>query len=390
MKKKVIVLVLDSVGIGALPDANLYDDVGADTLGHVINAVHPSLPNMMAMGLGNIEGATFPGAVSMPTGAYGKAAEVSPGKDTTTGHWEIAGAQLTQPFPTFPNGFPKDFLEEFSKETGRGYIGNKPASGTAIIEELGEQHLATGDLIVYTSADSVFQIAANERIVPVEELYRDCEIARKLLKGPLEVGRVIARPFEGERAGEFKRTSRRRDFSAMPPVTMCDLIANSGKTVYAIGKIEDIFAHKGITVSNHAAGNPACLEAALAAQAEDYEGLLFVNLVDTDMIYGHRRDVEGYARALEEVDRNLPTFMEAMGPEDLLILTADHGCDPTYKGTDHTREYIPILVWGKGIKENVNLGIRPTFADISATILDALDVENTIHGTSFYPLIRKA
>ena len=388
MKKKVVLIVLDSVGIGAMPDAEMYDDLKTDTLGHVINICHPALPNMMAMGLGNIDGADFEGAVASPTGAFGKMREASPGKDTTTGHWEIAGALLTQPFPVFLDGFPRDFLDAFEKAVGRGTIGNKPASGTQIIEELGEEHLATGKLIVYTSADSVFQIAANERIVPLPELYKYCEIARSMLTGPLEVGRVIARPFVGEHKGEFKRTGARRDFSALPPTTMCDLIAASGRTVYGIGKIEDIFAHKGITKSNHAAGNPLCIEAALAAQAEDYEGLLFVNLVDTDMLFGHRRDVQGYADALAAFDASLPEFIAQMGPEDLLILTADHGCDPMHKGTDHTREYIPLLVYGKTVKGGVNLHVRETFADISATILDAFGIENTIHGTSFLNEIR--
>ena len=389
MKKKVVLIVLDSVGIGELPDAALYDDAGADTLGHVITICRPSLPNMMAMGLGNIDGAAFPGAVEHPTAAYGKMREKSPGKDTTTGHWEIAGAVLTQPFPTFPEGFPRSFLDEFEKAVGRGTIGNIPASGTEIIRQLGEEHLATGNLIVYTSADSVFQIAANERIVPLTELYRDCEIAREMLKGPLEVGRVIARPFIGENAGNFRRTGARRDFSALPPTTMCDLIAGSGRTVYGIGKIEDIFAHKGITRSNHAAGNPACMEAALAAQAEDYEGLLFVNLVDTDMVYGHRRDVQGYANALEAFDARLPEFVDQLGPEDLLIITADHGCDPAFKGTDHTREHIPLLIYGKSLPGNVNLHVRDTFADISATVLDWFGISNSIHGTSLLSEIRK-
>ncbi|MBQ8092987.1 MAG: phosphopentomutase [Clostridia bacterium] len=387
MKRKVTLIVLDSVGIGALPDADKYDDAGADTLGHVINTCHPDLPNMMAMGLANIDGAAFPGAVKAPTASYGKLREQSPGKDTTTGHWEIAGACLSQPFPTFPDGFPRDFLDAFEAAVGRGTIGNKPASGTAIIEELGEEHLATGKLIVYTSADSVFQIAAIERIVPLPELYHDCEIAREMLKGPLEVGRVIARPFVGEHKGEFKRTGARRDFSAQPPVTMCDLIAATGRTVYGIGKIEDIFAHKGITKSNHAAGNPACIEAALSAQREDFDGLLFVNLVDTDMVYGHRRDVQGYADALAAFDARLPEFTAQLGPDDILILTADHGCDPTYKGTDHTREHIPLLIYGPSLKGGVDLHTLPTFADISATVLEAFGIENTISGTSFYKKI---
>ncbi len=389
MKKKAIIIVMDSVGIGELPDAELYDDVGADTLGHVINTCHPELPNLMEMGLANIDGASFGGKVDKPIAAYGKMKEKSPGKDTTTGHWEIAGVQLRQAFPTFPDGFPQDFIERFEKATGRGTLGNKPASGTAILDELGEEHLATGKLIVYTSADSVFQIAANEAIVSREELYRYCEIAREMLKGELEVGRVIARPFIGEKKGAFTRTAGRRDFSAQPPKSLCDVLAETGRTVYAIGKIEDIFAFKGITKSNHAAGNPACIQAALEAEEEDFNGLLFVNLVDTDMIYGHRRDVQGYADALAAFDKSIPEFKKRMGPEDLLIITADHGCDPCFKGTDHTREHIPLLVWGQNIKGGVNLHVRDTFADISATILDAFGIENPIAGTSFLPLISK-
>ena len=389
MSKKAILIVLDSAGIGALPDAELYDDAGADTLGHVINTCHPELPNMFSLGLGNIEGATFPGAVAHPRGSFCRLREVSPGKDTTTGHWEIAGVQLTQPFPTFPDGFPQDFLEEFERAVGRETIGNIPASGTEIIKELGEEHLRTGKLIVYTSADSVFQIAADEALVPLEELYRDCEIAREMLTGPLEVGRVIARPFVGSTREDFKRTGARRDFSAMPPDTMCDLLKADGKTVYAIGKIEDIFAFKGITRSNHASGNPACIEATLSAMEEDFDGLLFVNLVDTDMIYGHRRDVQGYADALAYFDRKLPEILKRMGPEDMLMITADHGCDPMHHGTDHTREHIPLLVTGAQIREGVDLKTRETFADISATILDFFGVKNTLHGKSFYPDIRR-
>ena len=383
MGKKAILIVLDSVGIGALPDAAAYGDAGADTLGHIINTCRPDLPNLMAMGLGNIDGASFPGAAAAPTAAYGRLREVSAGKDTTTGHWEIAGVQLSRPFPTFPDGFPQAFLTRFEQAVGRGTIGNKPASGTAILDELGEEHIATGKLIVYTSADSVFQIAANEAVVPLEELYRDCEIARKMLTGELEVGRVIARPFVGERAGAFRRTGGRRDFSAMPPETMCDVLAAAGKTVYGVGKIEDIFGHRGITKSNHAAGNPACMEATFAAMREDFDGLLFVNLVDFDMVYGHRRDVEGYARALETFDRQLPQIQALMGDEDLLILTADHGCDPRHTGTDHTREHTPLLVWGRGVRPGVNLGTRETYADISATVLEFFGADKKLKGTSF-------
>ncbi len=388
MNKKAILIVLDSVGIGALPDAAAYGDAGADTLGHIVHACHPHIPNMMKMGLGHIDGISFSSDVTVPVGCYGKMKEVSAGKDTTTGHWEIAGVQLSRPFPTFPDGFPQDFIEAFEKATGRGTLGNKPASGTAILDELGEEHIATGKLIVYTSADSVFQIAANEAVVPVEELYRYCEIAREMLKDELEVGRVIARPFVGEKAGAFKRTGNRKDFSAVPPETMCDVLAKNGKAVYAVGKIEDIFCMRGITKSNHAAGNPACMEAAFAAMQEDYDGLLFVNLVDFDMVYGHRRDVEGYAKALEAFDAQIPKIMELMGEEDMLILTADHGCDPCHAGTDHTREHVPVLVWGKQLKGGVNLGIRETYADLSATVLDFFGIENTLKGTSMLPELK--
>ena len=388
MSKKAILIVLDSVGIGALPDAAAYDDAGADTLGHIINTCHPNLPNLYAMGLANIDGASFTGAQASPVGSYGKLREVSAGKDTTTGHWEIAGVQLSRPFPTFPNGFPREFLSRFEAAVGRGTLGNKPASGTAILDELGEEHIATGKLIVYTSADSVFQIAANEAVVPLEELYRDCEIAREMLKGELEVGRVIARPFVGEHAGAFKRTGGRRDFSAMPPTTVCDVLEQAGKTVYGVGKIEDIFGHRGITRSNHAAGNPACMEATFTAMREDFDGLLFVNLVDFDMVFGHRRDVQGYAAALEAFDRQLPQIQEWMGEEDMLILTADHGCDPCHHGTDHTREHTPLLVWGKNLRAGVNLGTRATYADIAASVLDFFGLPNTLKGESFYVDVR--
>ncbi|MDO5378348.1 MAG: phosphopentomutase [Clostridia bacterium] len=384
MSKKAILIVLDSVGIGALPDAEKYGDKGADTLGHIMAACHPELPNLLSLGLANIDGASFSGmAQSDVKGSYGRMREVSAGKDTTTGHWEIAGVQLARPFPTFPNGFPQEFIERFEAAVGRETIGNKPASGTAILDELGEEHIRTGKLIVYTSADSVFQIAANEAVVPLEELYRDCEIARGMLAGDLEVGRVIARPFVGERAGAFKRTGGRRDFSAMPPETMCDLLERAGKTVYGVGKIEDIFGHRGITKSNHAAGNPACMEATFAAMREDFDGLLFVNLVDFDMVFGHRRDPEGYAGALRAFDEQLLQIQAMMGEEDVLILTADHGCDPCHTGTDHTREHVPLLVWGKRVKPGVNLGTRETYADIAATVLEYFGVPSTVKGTSF-------
>ena len=383
MNKKAIIIVLDSVGIGELPDAAAYGDKGADTLGHIINTCHPELPNMMGLGLANIDGASFPGKVDAPKGCYGKLQERSMGKDTTIGHWEIAGIVSENPLPTYPNGFPQDFIEKYEKAIGRGTIGNKAASGTTILDELGEEHLKTGKLIVYTSADSVFQIAANEAIVPLNDLYRYCEIAREMLKGELEVGRVIARPFVGDHAGAFKRTGGRRDFSAMPPKTMCDVLAQSGRTVYGVGKIEDIFAHSGITESNHAAGNPACMQATFESMDKDFDGLLFVNLVDFDMVYGHRRDVKGYAAALEAFDKQLPEIQAKMGEDDLLIITADHGCDPCHTGTDHTREHTPLLVWSKKMQGGVNLGVRETYADISATVLDFFGLDNPLHGTSF-------
>ena len=388
MNKKAILIVLDSVGIGALPDAASYGDAGADTLGHIIHTCHPDIPNMMKLGLGHIDDISFSSDVTTPAGCYGKLREVSAGKDTTTGHWEIAGVQLARPFPTFPDGFPQDFIERFEKATGRGTLGNKPASGTAILDELGEEHIKTGKLIVYTSADSVFQIAANEAVVPLEELYHDCEIARDMLVGDLEVGRVIARPFVGEKAGAFTRTGGRRDFSAIPPTTMCELLEKNGRTVYGVGKIEDIFCLRGITKSNHAAGNAKCMAAAFEAMQEDFDGLLFVNLVDFDMVYGHRRDVEGYAKALEIFDKQIPQIQALMGEEDILILTADHGCDPCHTGTDHTREHVPVLVWGKKLKGGVNLGVRGTYADLSATVLDFFGIENTLKGTSMLPQMK--
>ena len=387
MSKKAILIVLDSVGIGQLADAAHYGDVGADTLGHIVSSCHPHIPNLMEMGLGHIDDISFESTAQTVSGSYCKMREVSAGKDTTTGHWEISGVQLTRPFPTFPNGFPQEFLDRFEAAVGRGTIGNKAASGTAILDELGEEHMATGKLIVYTSADSVFQIAAHEDVVPLEELYRICQIARDMLVDDLEVGRVIARPFIGEKAGAFKRTGGRRDYSAIPPTTMLDLLERAGKTVYAVGKIEDIFCLRGITKSNHAAGNPACMEATYAAMQEDFDGLLFVNLVDFDMVYGHRRDVKGYAAALEAFDREIPKIKAMMGEDDILMITADHGCDPCHTGTDHTREHVPLLIWGQKVKAGVNLGVRDTYADIAATVLDFFGVESTVKGTSVLPEI---
>lgn len=384
LSKKAVLIVLDSVGIGALPDAADYGDAGAHTLRHVITACHPALPNLRRMGLYNIEGGDFGAPEEKTIAAYGRMREVSAGKDTTTGHWEIAGVQLSHAFPTFPDGFPADFIAAFEQAIGTKVLGNYAASGTAILDELGEEHIRTGYPIVYTSADSVFQIACNEAVVPVERLYELCRIARGMLQGnQLGVGRVIARPFIGERKGGFTRTGRRRDFSLLPPRTMCDALAEAGLTVYGVGKIEDIFAEKGITKSNHAAGNPACIEAMLSAMDEPFDGLLFVNLVDYDMVYGHRNDVAGYAKALEDFDKRLPEIMGKLGEDDLLIITADHGCDPTYPGTDHTREYVPLLVYGRKFGGNVKLGTRETYADIAASVLEFFDLKERLRGTSF-------
>lgn len=380
--KKVILIVLDSVGIGALPDADRYGDAGAHTLRHVVNACHTRLPNLTRLGLCNIEGAGFGAPDGAPVAAYARMRERSAGKDTTTGHWEIAGVRLDRPFPTFPDGFPADFMRAFEARVGRGTLGNRPASGTAILEELGEEHLRTGKLIVYTSADSVFQVAAHEEIVPVEELYRICETAREMLQGDLGVGRVIARPFVGT-PGAFVRTGRRRDFSMPPPRNLLDALSEAGLTVFGVGKIEDIFAHRGLTDSDHASGNPACIASMLRTMERPFSGLLFVNLVDYDMLYGHRNDVQGYSDALEAFDRVLPDVYDRMGPDDMLIITADHGCDPTHPGTDHTREHTPMLCYQKCAARGVDLGTRETFADISATILDFFGLSNPFTGESF-------
>ena len=370
-----------------MPDSYLWHDEGSNTLGAIRKDEHFDCPNLVNLGLFNIEGVG--GGVSDPQGSFARLKETSMGKDTTIGHWEIAGIISPKPLPTYPNGFPEDVIEEFEKRTGRKVLCNKPYSGTEVIKDYGEEHIKTGALIVYTSADSVLQIAAHEDVVPLEELYRDCEIARGLLTGDLEVGRVIARPFVGDHAGAFKRTGGRRDFSAMPPDTMCDLLERAGKTVYGVGKIEDIFGHRGITKSNHAAGNPACMEATFAAMREDFDGLLFVNLVDFDMVYGHRRDAAGYAAALEAFDAQIPQLQALMGEHDILMLTADHGCDPCHTGTDHTREHIPLLVWGRDIAPGVNLGTRETYADIAATVLDFFGVESTVRGSSMLGKIMK-
>lgn len=384
MKKRVLWIVLDSVGAGALPDAAKYGDEGANTLLHISESVGLKVPMMRTLGLGNIPGIGIQ-PIAHPSASYGRAAEKSMGKDTTTGHWEMAGVVLKKPFPTFPNGFPKEVIEEFEKAIGTKTLGNKPASGTAILDELGEEHNRTGYPIVYTSADSVFQIAANEAIISREQLYEMCEIARRQLVGENAVGRVIARPFVGESAGHFTRTAGRRDFSLEPMgKTILDVLKSAGKEVFGVGKIEDIFAHRGLTASNHAAGNKLCIDAAIEYMSKPFDGLCYVNLVDFDMQYGHRRDVKGYAQALEYFDSRLPELMACMNDEDLLIITADHGCDPTHTGTDHTREYVPMLVWSRSINRGTDLGTRSSYADMAATIADFFDLNENFGAVSYY------
>lgn len=379
--KRVFLIVLDSVGIGELPDAKNYGDEGSNTIKACCAQPGFNIPNLKNAGLFNIDGVDFEKGVEAPTGAYGKCAERSKGKDTTTGHWEICGLISKKAMPTFPNGFPKELLDEFSKRTGRGVLCNKPYSGTKVIKDYGEKHIETGDLIVYTSADSVFQIAAHESVVPVEQLYEYCRIARELLKGEYAVGRVIARPFEGEYP--FKRTARRHDFSLLPPQdTLLDYLSKSGLDVIPVGKIFDIFAGKGLKKANPTVSNADGMEKTLEFSKTDFHGLCFTNLVDFDMLFGHRNDAPGYAKALMEFDKWLGEFLLTLRDEDILIITADHGCDPLTPSTDHSREYIPLLVLGKHVKP-VNLGVRKTYADIGKTVADIFSVNADIAGEGF-------
>lgn len=387
--RRIFLIVLDSYGIGALPDAADFGDEGSNTLKTITASKAYDTPNMKKLGLFNIDGVDWMKKEESPAGAYGRMKERSRGKDTTIGHWEIAGVVSPKPLPVYPNGFPEEILEKFREATGREVLCNLPYSGTDVIRDYGEEHMKTGALIVYTSADSVFQIAAHEEIVPVEELYRYCEIAREILCGEHGVGRVIARPFIGE-APNFQRTANRHDFSLLPPRdTMLDAILEAGYDTYGIGKIYDIFAGKGIAHTQRIQNNVDGMEKTLEMQEKDFKGLCFVNLVDFDMMYGHRNDIEGYANAATVFDRQLKTFLEHMRPEDILMITADHGCDPGFRGTDHSREHTPLLICGEDIKENVNLGTRETFADIAATVLDLLHVENNTDGTSMKELIIK-
>lgn len=383
MINRAVLIVLDSVGVGELPDAAEYGDAGSNTVKNIYKSIKNfSLPNLEKLGLLNIDGFEDLKKSDEYIGTVAKCNEKSKGKDTTTGHWEISGLVMDNPFPTYPDGFPEDIIKEFEKRTGRKTIGNYPASGTEIIKVLGKEHVDTGSLIVYTSADSVFQIAAHEEVVPLEELYKICTIARELLQGKHGVGRVIARPFTGAE-GNYTRTENRRDFSLVPPKdTLLDYVKNSGMEVFAIGKIEDIFVNKGITRSNHTHNNKEGIEATIEAIKEDFKGLIFTNLVDFDMIYGHRNNVQGYADALKYFDDKLPEIMDTLKDDDVLIITADHGCDPTTESTDHSREYIPLIFSGKNIRGNNNLGVLNTYASIGKTILHMLNIENSIEGNS--------
>ena len=366
---RIVLIVLDSAGIGEMPDADAYGDQGADTLGHALGSREVSIPNLRQMGLANIRRLPVD-PVEEPTGAFGKAATASRGKDTTTGHWEMSGIITANPFPTYPSGFPPRVIGAFEQAIGRKVLGNKAASGTEIIKELGDEHVRTGRPIVYTSADSVFQIAAHEQIVPLEELYRWSEIARKQLTGEDEVGRVIARPFIGE-PGNFRRTEARQDYAIDPPEdTLLDRLKSAGLAVTAVGKIGSIFCHRGTTEELKAGNNNASVDQTLRALRETGRGLIFSNLVDFDMLYGHRNDVEGYARSLEEFDARLPEIQEAMRDDDLMIISADHGCDPGDVSTDHTREYVPVLAWGRRVRAGVNLGIRSSISDIGQTVAE--------------------
>ncbi len=385
MYKRVIWIILDSVGIGEAPDADCFGDVGADTLGNILKERGQlQVPNMEKLGLFSIDGTTLPKTDMIPIGAYGKARELSKGKDTTTGHWEMTGIETRQPFPTYPLGFPEELMEEFVRRTGcKGYLGNIVASGTQIINELGNEHMKTGYPIVYTSADSVFQIAAHEDVIPIDRLYRICETARDLLTGEHAVARVIARPFVKDGV-KYVRTPNRRDFSLKPSEdNLLSYLTEAGYRVTGVGKIHDIFCGTGIGDTVHTKSNIDGMEKTMDFMDTQHEGLIFTNLVEFDSTWGHRRDVEGYAQGLETFDKGLSRLIAKMQKDDLLIINADHGCDPTFRGTDHTREYIPVLVYHKGMDHGVNLGVLDTFADIGATIAENFGVGPLPIGVSF-------
>ena len=388
---RVIWMIIDSVGIGALPDSSEFGDVGVNTLGNIIkHTKNIDIPNLRKLGIGNIDEVDFLEEEIDVIGCFGKCAEISQGKDTTTGHWEMTGVLVETPFKTFGDGFPREIIEEFEKQTGRKVVCNQPASGTAVLDEYGEHQMKTGDVIVYTSADSVFQIAAHEEVISLDELYKMCEIARNIMMGEYAVARIIARPYIGAKAGEFVRTSNRRDYSLNPfEPTVLDNIKNSGLDVIGVGKIEDIFNGQGITEAIHTKDNMDGVDETIKYMNKENNGLIFTNLVDFDSKFGHRRDVEGYKAAIEEFDARIPEIISSMKEDDILIINADHGNDPTYKGTDHTREYIPLLVYGKNIEKGINLGIRKSFADIGATVADILNVEPLKNGESFKNIIMK-
>ena len=385
--KRVFLTVMDATGAGELPDAAEYNSVGANTLGHVIGSCHPSLPNMAKLGLSRIPGTGYPEPDEI-VGAYGRAAEKSAGKDTTSGHWELAGVRVKTAFPVFPEGFPEELITAYEKEIGYSVIGNKAASGTVILDELGERHIKEKAPIVYTSADSVFQIACHEDVFSRKQLYEFCVKARKMLTGPWGVGRVIARPFIGT-PGHYVRTDGRRDFSIEPcGTTLPDYVMAAGMDSIGIGKIEDIFAMRGLTESDHAIGNTACIASLLKYAEKDFNGLCFTNLVDTDSAYGHRNDPVGFAKALEEIDASIPEMQKRLHEGDLMIITADHGCDPTTPSTDHDREYIPLMVWYPGLKKAISLGTRKTYADVAATCAEWLGLDERFGADSFADLLK--
>jgi len=383
--KRVIVIVLDGVGAGEAPDAADYGDVGSNSLANTAGAVGGlRLPHMGALGIGHITAIQGVPPEKHPTGCFGKMQPRSAGKDTISGHWELMGITLPTALPTYPNGFPKDVLAEFKRLTGKEVLGNKPASGTEILRELGVEHMQTGKPIVYTSADSVFQVAAHEAIIPIPELYHLCETARSMLTGEHAVGRVIARPFLGDAPENFRRTERRKDYPLLPEGdTTLDLLEKAGKTVYSIGKIDDIFGHRGITKGKHTVSNQDSSLALLEALSEDFDGLLFANLIEFDMIYGHRNDARGYANALDAFDRHVPEIQRRMKASDLAMIVADHGVDPTTPSTDHSREYIPLLVFGPQVTANTSLGVRKTFSDVAATLAELFELKPPEYGSSF-------
>ena len=387
MSKRVFLIVLDSLGIGELPDAYKFNDQGSNTLKSIRKSSCFSTPTLKSLGLFNIDGVD--GGIIAPKGSFAKMCEQSNGKDTTIGHWEIAGVISSNPLPTYPNGFPKHIISRFEKETGKKVLCNKTYSGTEVIKDYGKQHIESGDLIVYTSADSVFQIASHEDVVSVQDLYKYCQIARDILQGEDSVGRVIARPFTGEYP--FVRTANRKDFSLLPPQkTMLNLLSEKGYDVISVGKINDIFAGSGITLSYKTKSNDDGMNVALNLVKQDFNGLCFINLVDFDSKYGHRNDIDGYAKSLSEFDKKLEEFLPNLNQEDILLITADHGCDPNTPSTDHSREYTPMIVYGQNIKSNINLNERKTFADISATILDYFNVEKqNTKGESFLNIVKK-